>query len=74
MRKVKRLGKGQKEGEGMVLVKLGSLEEKRKVMEAKKKLRGRRERIEDDLTMEERKTKWRIGREAETERRRGKRV
>ncbi|EFN90024.1 hypothetical protein EAI_06600 [Harpegnathos saltator] len=74
MREVKRIGKEEKKGEGMVLVKLGSVEEKRKVMEAKKKLKGRRERIEDDLTAEERKTKWRIEREAEVERRKGKKV
>ncbi|EFN79315.1 hypothetical protein EAI_03465 [Harpegnathos saltator] len=43
-------------------------------MEAKKKLKGRRERIEDDLTEEERKTKWRIERKAEVERRKGKNV
>ncbi|EFN77663.1 hypothetical protein EAI_17355 [Harpegnathos saltator] len=58
----------------MVLVKLGSVEQKRKMMEAKEKLRGRRERIEDDLTEEERKAKWRIEREAEVERREGKNV
>ncbi|EFN87353.1 hypothetical protein EAI_02127 [Harpegnathos saltator] len=74
MREVKRIGKGRKEGEGMVLVKLGNWEEKRKVMELKKKLRGKKERIEDDLTVEERKTKWRTEREVEAERRRGKRV
>ncbi|EFN76637.1 hypothetical protein EAI_08490 [Harpegnathos saltator] len=43
-------------------------------MEAKKKLRGRKERIENDLTVEERRTKWRIEREAEAERRKGKTV
>ncbi|EFN85896.1 hypothetical protein EAI_12283 [Harpegnathos saltator] len=74
MREMKRIGKGQKEGKGMVLAKLGSLEEKRKVIEAKKKLRGRREKIEDDLTVGKRKAKWRIEREAEAERRRGRRV
>ncbi|EFN78287.1 hypothetical protein EAI_05540 [Harpegnathos saltator] len=40
VREAKRIGKGDKKGEGMVLVKLGSVEQKRKVMEAKKKLRG----------------------------------
>ncbi|EFN81027.1 hypothetical protein EAI_05498 [Harpegnathos saltator] len=74
MKEVRRLGEGQREGEGTVLVKLGSMEEKRKVMEAKKKLRGRKERIEDDLTREERRTKWRIEGEAEAERRKGKKV
>ncbi|EFN89600.1 hypothetical protein EAI_04348 [Harpegnathos saltator] len=74
MREVKKIGKEEKKGEGMVLVKFESVEEERKVMEAKKKLKGRRERIEDDLTAEERKTKWRIEREAEVERMKGKNV
>ncbi|EFN80936.1 hypothetical protein EAI_02880 [Harpegnathos saltator] len=74
MREVKRIGKRKKEGEGMVFVKLGSWEEKRKVMEAKQKLRGRKERIEDDLTVEERRTKWRIERKAVVKRRKCKRV
>ena len=57
----------------MVLVKLAGREEKIKVMEAKKKLqeRGRRERIEDDMTEQERRVKWVIEREAEKERERG---
>ena len=54
--------------------KTGGREEKRKVMEAKKKLRGRRERIEDDLTEEERKIRWRLERVAEVERERGRKV
>ena len=37
-------------------------------MEAKKNLRGRRKRIEGDLTEEERKTRWKIEREAEMKR------
>ena len=43
-------------------------------MEAKKKLKGGKERIEDDLTEEERRGKWKIEREAEVERKRGMNV
>lgn len=50
------------------------MEVKKRVMEAKKKLRGGRERIEDDLTVEERRAKWKIEREAELERGKGKNV
>ncbi|KMQ90235.1 hypothetical protein RF55_10026 [Lasius niger] len=42
-------GKYGKEG-GMVVVKLGSREQKREVMEKKKGLKGKKIRIEDDLT------------------------
>src|SRR5436190_1989481 len=46
-----------KEGgeEEMVVVRLGSREQKRQVIERKKGLRGKQTRIEDDLTWEERK-------------------
>ncbi|EFN81567.1 hypothetical protein EAI_05408 [Harpegnathos saltator] len=47
MREVKRLGEGQKEGEGMVLVKLGSPEEKRKVMEAEMWVDGKMRRWDE---------------------------
>ncbi|KMQ86086.1 hypothetical protein RF55_15041 [Lasius niger] len=61
------------EGGGMVVVKLGSREQKREVMEKKKRLKGRKIRIEDDLTWEERKVRWKIRAIAEEERRKGSR-
>jgi hypothetical protein len=66
-------GKYGKEG-GMVVVKLGSREQKREVMEKKKGLKGKKIRIEDDLTWEERKIRWKIREIAEEERRKGGRV
>lgn len=66
-------GKGRKEGD-MVVVRLGSREQKRQVMEKKKGLKGKVIRIDDDLTWEERKMKWKIGEIANEERRRGNRV
>ena len=44
------------------------------MLEARKRLRGRRERIDDDMTEEERKTRWKVEREAEREREGGKKV
>ncbi|KMQ83947.1 hypothetical protein RF55_18740 [Lasius niger] len=66
-------GKYGKEG-GMVVVKLGSREQKKEVMEKKKRLKGRKIRIEDDLTWEERKIRWKIREIAKEERRKGSRV
>lgn len=71
---MKRVGGLDREGRGMALVKLENLESKKKVMEAKKGLKGRKEWIVEDLTKEERRAKWRIEREAERERERGRRV
>ncbi|XP_076671525.1 uncharacterized protein LOC143370375, partial [Andrena cerasifolii] len=65
IKEVVRIGRIGKEGSGMVLVRLERREEKRKVMEAKRKLKGRRERVEDDLTEEERRAKWKIEGEGE---------
>lgn len=52
----------------MVVARLRSREQKRQIMERKGKLKGRRVKIEDDLTWGERKMKWRIEETAETER------
>lgn len=71
IRKLK--GKEGEEGE-MVVVKLGSREQKRQVMERKKVLRGKRVRIEDDLTWEERKMKWKLAEIAEGEKKKGNKV
>ena len=68
------IGKAGGGGSGMVLVKMAGRDEKRKVMEARKNLKGGRERIDDDLTEEERRGKWKIEREAERERESGKNV
>ncbi|KMQ90625.1 hypothetical protein RF55_9593 [Lasius niger] len=58
----------------MVVVGLGSREQKRQVMEKKKGLKGKMTRIEDDLTWGEKRMKWKIGEIAEEERRKGNRV
>ncbi|XP_070170412.1 golgin subfamily A member 6-like protein 22 [Polyergus mexicanus] len=71
---VKRVGITTEGERGMAVVTLGSMEQKRQVMENKKKLRGREERIEDDLTWEERKVRWRLREIARKEEGEGRRV
>ncbi|XP_053989896.1 uncharacterized protein LOC128882336 [Hylaeus volcanicus] len=71
---VRRIGKVDREGRGRLMVKMEGVEGKRKVMMARRKLKGRPERIEDDRTEEERRARWKIKREAERERREGQRV
>ncbi|XP_070168832.1 uncharacterized protein PF3D7_1120000-like [Polyergus mexicanus] len=71
---VKRVGIMTEGERGMAVVTLGSMEQKRQVMENKKKLRGREERIEDDLTWEERKVRWRLREIARKEEGEGRRV
>lgn len=64
--------KGKEWGAGeTVVVRLGSREQKRQVMEKKKVLRGRIVRVEDDLTWVQRKIKWTIEEIAREERRKG---
>lgn len=74
VKEVRKIGRVDKEGRGMVLVKMRGREEKRKVFEGKRKLKGRLERIEDDMTLEERKVKWKLENVAAEERRKGRRV
>ena len=74
IKEVVRIGDKGKVGNGMVLVKLAGRGEKLKVMEAKKTLKGMKERIEDDLTVEEGRVRWRIEMEAEEERDKGRKV
>ncbi|XP_076641123.1 uncharacterized protein LOC143352486 [Halictus rubicundus] len=74
VKEVRKIGKVGKDGRGMVLVMMKSREYKREVMEGTKKLRGSDERIGDDLTEEERRARWKIEREVERERRKGRNV
>lgn len=56
IKEIRRIGEGTERGRGeMLLVKLGSEEQKWDIMGKKKILRGRRERIVEDLTWRERK-------------------
>lgn len=58
----------------MIVVKLGNEGQKREVLEKKRSLRGRRERIMEDRTWKERKMKWKIEEIARKEERKGRRV
>ncbi|KAK0160241.1 hypothetical protein PV328_007669 [Microctonus aethiopoides] len=60
-----------KGGRGMEVVKMKNAEEKKKVMQAKRILVGRTERVEDDLTWKERETKKKILNKVEAKRRKG---
>ncbi|XP_076651322.1 uncharacterized protein LOC143358230 [Halictus rubicundus] len=74
IKEIKKIGGMGKDGRGLVLVKLADREQKRKVMRERSKLRGKKERLDDDLTEEERRARWKIEREAEKERRKGRNV
>ncbi|XP_029053880.2 golgin subfamily A member 6-like protein 6 [Osmia bicornis bicornis] len=58
----------------MVQIKLKTIEHKRSVMTKKKALKGREERIEEDLTSKERRIQWKLRRIAKEEREKGKNV
>ncbi|XP_029053356.2 vicilin-like seed storage protein At2g18540 [Osmia bicornis bicornis] len=61
-------------GDNMLLLKIKSIDLKRKIMEGKKTPKGREERIEEDLTWEERRIQWILRRIARQEREKGKYV
>ena len=67
-------GRGQGREEAMLEVKMESMEVKREIMRQKGKLKGRKERIGDDLTWKERKMQWQLRAIGEEEERKGKRV
>ena len=71
---VRRLRVRGMERTGMAVVACGSMEMKKEVMEKKRGLKGRKERIEDDLTWRERKMMWRLWEMARKEEREGRRV
>ncbi|EZA51888.1 hypothetical protein X777_09581 [Ooceraea biroi] len=74
LKEVGRIGGKDREGREMIWVRLGSKEGKKRVMEERKELRERRERIGDDLTWRERRIEWMVREEAEKERANGRRV
>lgn len=69
---VSRVGGGK--GKEIWLVRLEKEEQKREVMRKKKFLKGRNEKITEDLTWRERKMKWRLEEIARREREEGRRV
>ncbi|XP_071581240.1 uncharacterized protein [Temnothorax nylanderi] len=57
---VKKIGGDIEKGREMVLLKLENEEQKWEIMEKKKNLAGRKERIMEDLSWEERRMNWRL--------------
>ncbi|KMQ86812.1 hypothetical protein RF55_14089 [Lasius niger] len=64
----------RKDRAGMALVKIGNWDIKKEIMEKRKKLKGREERIEDDWTWKERKMMWNLVLIAKKREREGKRT
>ena len=62
------------EGRGIVIITLGNVEQKRQVMEKKRKMRGREEWIDEDLTWTERRSRWKLREIARKEEREGRKV
>lgn len=71
---VRQIKTGKEDWGEMVIVRLGSEEEKRRVMKGKKKLKGGKIWIMEDLTWKERRTKWRLRELARAEEGKGNRV
>lgn len=69
---ISRVGGGK--GKEIWLVRLENDDQKREVMRKKKILKGRKEKIMEDLTWRERKMKWRLEEIARREREEGRRV
>lgn len=61
-------------GGEIVAARLGSMENKREVMERKRALKGRAVRIADDWTWKERRMQWKLKEIAAKEERNGRRV
>lgn len=70
----RRIGGNSERGTKIILVKLRNEEQKKEVWANKNKLRGRKERIEEDLTWREKKMRWRLEEIAGKEVRKGNRV
>ncbi|EZA53800.1 hypothetical protein X777_06864, partial [Ooceraea biroi] len=72
--KVIRIRTEREEWGDMILVTLGSIEERNKIMEGKRKLKGSNIWIEEDLSWEERRERWVMRKIAMEEERKGNRV
>lgn len=71
---IKEIKAGKEEKGRMVIVKVKSDESRRKILENKRKLRGKEVWIEKDQTFKERKMKWKLRQIAGEEERREERV
>jgi len=69
-----RVGKGGEEGREIVVVKFRTEKIRNEVLERRRLLRGRKEKVTEDWTWEERKMRWKLEEIARREERRGKQV
>lgn len=70
----KKIGEDREKGREMVWVRLRDEEQRGEIFETKRRLKGRKERIGEDLTWRERKMKWKIEEIAREEVKEGRRV
>jgi len=55
-----KLGRGTGEGQEMILMKLKDERQRKEILEKRRNLRGRRERIVEDWTWKERRMRWKL--------------
>ncbi|EZA51537.1 hypothetical protein X777_09784 [Ooceraea biroi] len=71
---IRKLRGGREEKREMAIIKIRTEENRKKILENKRKLRGRKIWIEEDQTFNERKIKWKLRQIAGEEERTGKKV
>jgi len=69
-----KLGRGTVEGQEMILVKLREEKQRKEILEKRKNLRGRREKIVEDWIWEERRIRWKLEEIARKEEEKGRQV
>jgi len=74
IREVWRIAGEKEKGREMVGIKVEEGEKRREILERKKKLRGRKERIMEDWTWKERRMRWRLEEIAKEEEVKGRKV
>lgn len=74
VKEIRRVESSTGEGREIVLVKLANEEQRREILKKKGGLKGRRERIGEDLTRRERKIRWKIEEIARDEERKRNKV
>lgn len=72
--KIRRLGRKNGEGRGMLWMRFVNVEEKIRVIKRKRNLRDRRESITDDLTEKEKRIDWLIRKEADRKKKKSVRM
>lgn len=71
---IKKIDIGKKDKDSLVVIKVGSEEEKSRIMQNKWKLKGSEIWLNDDLTWEERRVRWKVTQVARKEQGEGRKV